>query len=175
MYRAGRWLSAVILVQTEMLYCCVKITGKPANHSFWINVAGFLHSCTCVFPDGSVVFLPLSAAALRELLQFGVEMFLSTEIQRSRLEWFWVCWMVLSGPTAWSSRMCCSRLSSVFLRSRWVLSPPTAIRASAGTVHSEYIANAGFRQRSSTWCFAEPLSCLLLVATCSVSLGRLCS
>lgn len=88
---------------------------------------------------------------------------------------FWVCWMVLSGPTAWSSRMCCSRLSSVFLRSRWVLSHPTAIRASAGTAHSEYIANTGFRQRSSTWCFAEPLSCLLLVATCSVSLGHLCS
>lgn len=67
-----------------------KNNGKTSKPFFLdLNVPEFLHSCTCVLPASSVVFLPLAAPAVRELLQFGVDPFLFMRVQRSRLGGFW--------------------------------------------------------------------------------------
>lgn len=136
------------------------------------------YSAVLVVPRQLRMFLPLSAPAARELLQFGVDMFLFMEVQRSRLLRFWVCWIVLPETHSLElQNVLFQVLLSVFLRSRWVMSHPNAIRALAGTVNilnilAHTILSLGREGAPGVMLNPSPACCCL---SCSVSLGYFCS
>lgn len=142
-----------------------------------LNVPESLASCTCVFPGGSGMFLPPSAPARGSFYSWCgcVCVHVSPEKQTGLV---WGLWMVLSEPHGLELQNVlyqeCSRYSSLCFwgpGGSW-----HTLMQSAEPAHREYWhMQYWVRQRSSTWCWAEPLSCLLLFVVCSVSLGHLCS
>lgn len=138
-----------------------------------LNAPEFLSSCICVFPGAPGMFFPPSAPARGSLVWMC---FSSSKSREADWDGLGSVGSSFQTPGALECAVPGSPLWFWDPDGSWHTPMQSAEPAHRVYWHREYIGtgSAGFGQRSSPWCCAEPPSCSLLVL-CSVSLGHLCS